>query len=66
MKLLLVEIVVKTSLRISFTHINSLAPGRFELTISLIISKLILVIDGWDFCPEISFRWMSLELTNDT
>ena len=44
---------------------NSLAPGRFKRNFTQIISKLILVIDGWDFFCEIALRWMSLHPTDN-
>ena len=39
--------------------INSLAPGKFELTFIWIISKLILVTGGWGISCEIAHRWMN-------
>ena len=43
------------------SHINSLAPGRFEWNFRSVIS----VIDGWGIVCEIALRWMSLDLTDD-
>ena len=45
--------------------INSLAPGRFQFTFSLVIFKLILVNGGWGISYEIALRWMPLDLTAD-
>ena len=47
------------------THINSLAPGRFEWNFRYIIFKWILVIDGWGISCEIALILMSLDLTDD-
>ena len=46
-------------------HINSLAPGRFELNFICMALKLVLLIDGWGIYCVIAFRWMSLQLTDD-
>ena len=45
--------------------VNSLAPGRFYQSFSLVVFKFILAIDGWDISHEISSKWMSLDLTDD-
>ena len=45
--------------------INSLAPGRFEWNLRLVIFKLNLVIDGWGFSCEIVLSWMSPDLIDD-
>ena len=40
--------------------VNSLAPGRFELNFSYVISNLISVIDGWAVwwnCPQLNVTW---------
>ena len=55
----------------SLTHIcvtrpqwvDSLAPGKFERKFRHVISKQILVIDGWGICCEIALIWMSLDFT---
>ena len=46
-------------------HINSLAPGRFELNFIQAVFKLILVTGGWAIFCETTLRWMSLDLTDD-
>ena len=44
---------------------NSLAPERFEWNFWWVIFQLILVIDGWGISYEVTFRWMSLDLTDE-
>ena len=44
--------------------INSLATGRFQLNIRLVIFKLSLVNGGWGISYEIALRWIPLDLTN--
>ena len=46
-------------------HINSLAPGKFELNFRYVILKWILVIDGSGISCEIALIWMSLNFTDD-
>ena len=46
-------------------EINSLAPGRSEWNFRYVISKWILVIDGWVISCEIALIWMSLDFTDD-
>ena len=45
--------------------INSLAPGKFEINFRHVISKQILVIDGWGNSCDIALIWMSLDFTDD-
>ena len=45
--------------------INSLAPRRFERNFREVISKLILVIDGWGISFEIVLTWTAQDLTDD-
>ena len=45
--------------------VNSLALGKFEWNFGYVISKWILVIDGWGICCEIALIWMSLDFTDD-
>ena len=44
--------------------VNSLAPGKFEWNFRNVISKQILVIEGWDICCKIALKWMSLDFTD--
>ena len=44
---------------------NSLAPGRSEWKFRWVISKLILMLDGWGIAWKIALRWMSLDLIHD-
>ena len=44
---------------------NSLAPGRFQKNLRILIFKLILMIGGWDIFCKIALRWMSMDLTDD-
>ena len=48
-----------------FIAVKSLDPWSFEYNFWSVISKLILVIDGWGMSGEIALRWMSLDLTDD-
>ena len=47
------------------SHLNSLAPGRFQFNFRWAIFNLILVNDGWGIFYEIALRWMPLDLTDD-
>ena len=51
----------------SLCCLNSLAPGRFQITCNfrLVIFKLTLVNGGWGISYEIALRWMPLDLTDD-
>ena len=42
-------------------HINSLAPGKFDLCFWYAIFKRILMIDGWGISSKIVLVWMSLD-----
>ena len=44
---------------------NSLASGRSEWNLRWVISKLILMLDGWGISWKIALRWMSLDLIHD-
>ena len=48
-------------------NVNSLVPGIFELSFSLVIFKLNLVIDGWGISSEIALWWIRilLQFTDD-
>ena len=46
-------------------HVNSLAPGKFELNFRYLIFQIISVIDGWGISCEFALRWMSLHLADD-
>ena len=48
-----------------YTHINSLAPGKFEWNFRYITFKRIFVIDGWCILCEFPLIWMSLDFTDD-
>ena len=48
-----------------FQQFNSLAPGRFEQNLRLLIFKLISVTDGWGISCKIALRWMPLDLTDN-
>ena len=48
----------------SFTHVNSLAPGRFQRKFRKVILQLILVIDGWSISCKIVLKWMPMDLTD--
>ena len=50
---------------VAYSHINSLAPGRFQFNFRLAIFKLILVNGCWGISYEIALRWMPLDLTDD-
>ena len=50
---------------ITWYKLNSLAPGIFEWNFRHVISKRILVIDGWGISCEIVLIWMSLDFTDD-
>ena len=45
--------------------IISLATGKFELNFRYLIFPIIQVIDGGGIFCELSYRWMSLNLTDD-
>ena len=47
------------------SHVNSLAPGKFEWNFKYVIFKRILVIDGWRISCEIVLIWMSQDFTDD-
>ena len=44
---------------------NSLAPGRLQFNLRLVIFKLTGVIGGWGISYEIALRWMPLDLIDD-
>ena len=46
-------------------YINSLAQWKFEWNFRHVISKQIIVIDGWGICCEIALVWMSLDFSGD-
>ena len=48
-----------------YTHLNSLAPGRFQFHFRLVIFKLILVNGSWGISYQIALRWMPLDLADD-
>ena len=50
---------------LSFTWLNSLAPGRFERNLRKVIFKLISMICDWGIFCKIALRWMSMNLTDD-
>ena len=50
---------------VNFSHVNSLAPGKFEWNFRSLIFKIISVTDGWGISCEIGLRWMPLDLTDD-
>ena len=53
------------SLVITTASVNSLAPGRFQFNLRLVIFKLTLVNGGWGISCKIAHRWLSLDLTDD-
>ena len=50
---------------ISNKKVNSLTPGRFKANFRWVISKLILVVNGWGISCETALIWVSLDHTYD-
>ena len=48
-----------------YTHLNSLAPGRFQFNFRSVNFKLVLVNGGWGISCEIALRWVPLDFTDD-
>ena len=50
---------------VSYSPINSLAPGKFEWHFRHVIVKQILVINDWGISCEIALAWKPQDLTDD-